>query len=91
MQVLTSFYLDKEQENTIIDLSKKIKITPFNILENEIIIEIDKNSFTQQDFQIIQQLPEIIKDSGGIGKYQLGNLILEIKTLNEHQDSLVQL
>lgn len=91
MQVLTSFYLEKEQKNTIINLSKKIKTTPFNILENEIIVEIDKNSFTQQDFQIIQQLPEIIKDSGGIGKYQLGNLILEIKTLNEHQDSLVQL
>lgn len=91
MQVLTSFYLGKEQENTIIDLSKKIKTTPFNTLENEIIVEIDRNSFNQQDFQIIQQLPEIIKDSGGIGKFQLGNLILKIKTIKEHQDSLIQL
>lgn len=91
MQVLTSFYLDKEQKNTIINLSKKIKTTPFNTLENEIIVEIDRNSFNQQDFQIIQQLPEIIKDSGGVGKFQLGNLILEIKTLKEHQDSLIQL
>jgi hypothetical protein len=91
MQVLTSFYLDKEQKNTIIDLSKKIKTTPFNVLKNEIIVEIDKNSFNQQDFQIIQQLPEIIKDSGDIGIYQLGNLTLKIKSLNEYQDSLIQL
>ena len=90
MQVLTSFYLDKEQENTIINLSKKIKTTPFDILENEIVIEIDKNSFTQQDFQIIQQLSEIIKDSGDVGKYQLGNLTLKIKILNEYQNSLIQ-
>jgi FkbM family methyltransferase len=91
MQVLTSFYLDKEKKNTIIDLSKKIKSTPFQTLENEIIVEIDKDTFTNQDFQIIQNLSEIIKDSGDIGKFQLGNLIIEIKQMNEYQNFLIKL
>jgi hypothetical protein len=32
MQVITTHYLDKEQKNTIINLSKKIKSTPFDTL-----------------------------------------------------------
>lgn len=91
MQVLTSFYLGKEQKNTTIDLSKKIKTTPFNTLENEIIVEIDRNSFNQQDFQIIQQLTKIIQDSGEIGKFTLGNLNLKITKMNEYQNLLIQL
>jgi GT2 family glycosyltransferase len=91
MQVLTSFYLDKEQPNTIINLSKKIKSTPFEILTNEIIVEIDRETFTNQDFQLIQHLSDIIKDNGDIGKFKLGNLTLEIKAMNEYQDSLIKL
>jgi GT2 family glycosyltransferase len=91
MQVLTSFYLDKEQPNTIIDLSKKIKSTPFEIITNEIIVEINRETFTNQDFQLIQQLPDIIKDNGSIGKFEIGNLTIEIKAMNEYQNSLIKL
>ncbi len=91
MQVITSHYIDKEQSNTIIDLSKKIITTPFQFLKNEIIIEIDQTKFTQQDFQIIQQLPEIIKDSGEIGKFQLGNIFIDIRQMNEYQNELIKI
>jgi glycosyltransferase involved in cell wall biosynthesis len=91
MQVLTSHYVDKEQKNTLFKLNKKIKSTPFESLNNEIIVTIDKETFTQQDFQIIQQLPEIIKDSGEVGKFQLGNLFIEIKQMNEYQNNLIKL
>jgi glycosyltransferase involved in cell wall biosynthesis len=91
MQVLTSFYLDKEQPNTIIDLSKKIKSTPFEIITNEIIVEINRETFTNQDFQFIQHLPDIIKDNGSIGKFEMGNLTIEIKAMNEYQNSLIKL
>jgi len=63
--------------------------TPFQSLENDIIIEIDRNTFTQQDFQTIQQLTEIIKDSGSIGKFELGNLKITINSLNEYQNDLI--
>ncbi|MDB9847625.1 glycosyltransferase [bacterium] len=91
MQVITSHYLDKEQQNTKIKLAEKIFTTPHNVLENEIIVKIDASKFTQQDFQIIQQLPQIIKDSGEIGKFELGNLKITINSLTEYQNDLISL
>ena len=91
MQVLTSHYVDKEQKNTLFKLDERIKSTPFESLNNEIIVTIDRETFTQQDFQIIQQLSEIIKDSGEVGKFQLGNLFIEIKQMNEYQNNLIKL
>jgi len=89
MQVITSHYLDKEQPNTIINLKEKIKTTPFDTLENEIIVEIDQNKFTQEDFGILQQLSDIIKDSGEIGKFKIGNLDITINQMNEYQNDLI--
>jgi hypothetical protein len=91
MQVITSYYVDKEQKNTLYKLEERIKSTPFESLNNEIIVTIDRSTFTQQDFQIIQQLSEIIKDSGEIGKFQLGNLFINIIQINEYQNNLIKL
>jgi hypothetical protein len=91
MQVLTSHYVDKEQKNTLFKLDERIKSTPFESLNNEIIVTIDRETFTQQDFQIIQNLSDIIKDSGEVGKFQLGNLFIEIKQMNEYQNNLIKL
>ena len=43
----------------------------------------------EHDFQIIQRLPEIIKDSGEKGKFELGNLFITIKEINEYQNVLI--
>lgn len=91
MQVLTSHYIDKEQKNTLFKLKDRVKSTPFENLGNEIIVEVDRNKFNQQDFQIIQQLPDIIKESGDIGKFQLGNLFITIREMNEYQNALIKL
>jgi len=56
---------------------------------DDIIVEIDANNFTQQDFQIITQLNSIIKDSGEVGEFQLGNLKITINSMNEYQNELV--
>lgn len=91
MQVITSHYLDKEQPNTIINLSNKIKTTPFDGLENEIVVEIDAASFHQQDFRTIQVLSQIIQESGEIGEFELGNLKVTIKEMNEYQNDLIHI
>lgn len=83
-------YITLEAPNTIIDLHQRIK--PYgNEKNNEILIRIEGNRFTQQDFQIIQQLPEIIKDSGEVGEFELGNLFIDIIQLNEYQTNLIKL
>lgn len=91
MQVLTSHYLDKEQPNTKIDLSKKIKTVPFGTLENEVIIGIDRATFNQADFEILQQVPQILQMNGSPGKFMLGTMTLEIKALTEYQNTLINL
>ena len=90
MQVLTSHYIDKEQKNTLFDLNSRIKSTPLETLNNDIVIEVDRNTFDNSDFQLLQQLPEIIKDSGEIGKFQLGNLFITINAMNEYQNQLIR-
>lgn len=57
----------------------------------DIIVKVDGNSFTQQDFQIIQKLNDIIKDSGEIGEFELGNLKIQINSLNEYQKDLIKI
>jgi hypothetical protein len=42
-----------------------------------------------QDFQIIQQLSQIIKQYGEPGWFQLGNMVVEIIQMNEYQNSLI--
>ena len=90
MQVLTIDYFEKEKNNTAYDLSNRIK--PYdNEKQNEILVRLDRASFNQEDYKIIQQLSEIIKDSGAIGSFQLGNLFIDIIQMNEYQNNLIKL
>ena len=45
--------------------------------------------FNQQDYLIIQQLPQIINDSGEIGTFELGNLNIEIFNLEKYEKNLI--
>jgi hypothetical protein len=56
---------------------------------NDVVVEIDGNNFNQQDFLYIQQLNDIIKENGEIGKFQLGNLQIAINNLEEYQNDLI--
>jgi hypothetical protein len=40
---------------------------------DDIIVEVDGSNFNQQDYNIIQQLNDIIKDTNQIGEYKIGN------------------
>ena len=89
MEVIKSHYIDQEQNNTEYILNYKIR--PYdNEKLNEILVRLDAASFNQDDFKIIQQLPEIIKDNGEIGSFQLGNLFIDIIQMNEYQNTLIK-
>ena len=45
--------------------------------------------FNQQDFQYLTQLPDIIKDSGTVGEFQIGNLKITIIALDTFEQNLI--
>jgi glycosyltransferase involved in cell wall biosynthesis len=59
--------------------------------KDNIVIEIDGNNFNQQDFQLIQQLNDIIQDSGEIGEFELGNLKITINNLKTYENDLIKI
>ena len=77
-----------ENEDTSFDLYERIK-SYNNEKNNDILIEMDGTTLTQEDFNIIQQLSEILKDSGGVGEFELGNLKITINSLTEYQNDLI--
>ena len=85
---LIDSYAKIEKENTNMDLYKRIKPIS-NEKNNEILVEIDANKFIEQDFNYIQQLPDIINDSGEKGEFELGNLKITILDLNTFEKELI--
>ena len=83
-------YILNEQPKTKFDLSKKIKGINEEKSE-EILVTIDGSNITQQDYQMLTQLSEIIKDNGEIGEFELGNLKVKINKMEEHQRKLLKL
>ena len=81
-------YITLEQSYTSIDL--KEKVLPYdNEKQNQILVEVDIKMFNQQDFQYLSQLPDIIKDSGAIGEFQIGNLKITIIALDTFEQNLI--
>lgn len=91
MQVLTDSYIETEQPNTLLDLTKRVFCIGYNdpAGENDIVVAIDGNTFTQTDFQYIQQLSEILQDSGQPGTFRLGNCQITIVSLIARESELI--
>ena len=82
-------YVEKEQPNTTIDLLERVK--PYDSeKQNEVLIQIDGDTFNEQDFGYIQQLSEIIQDSGETGFHgEIGNLVIDIIQMNTYEKDLI--
>jgi glycosyltransferase involved in cell wall biosynthesis len=91
MQVITSYYIDKEQPNTSYDLSKRIfnKVHNDPILENDIVVEFDRLKFTSADFTFLQKFPEVVKDNGDIGEFEFDIFKITINSMKEYQNDLI--
>ena len=91
MGVLFAAYYETEHKNTSYDLRKRVLNTKWNDPqgENDIVIEFDAKQLTQQSFNIIEQLAEIIKESGEVGEFELGIYKVTINSLIEYQKDLI--
>jgi glycosyltransferase involved in cell wall biosynthesis len=86
-------YVEKEQANTKFDLSKRVLNIKINdpISENDIVIEFDAKQLTNQNFQLIQQFPEIIRESGEVGEFELDIFKIKINSLETYEHTLIKL
>jgi hypothetical protein len=57
----------------------------------DIIVEVNGNTFTPQDYQYIQQLNDIVKENNELGEFELGNLKIQVNSLSEYQNNLIYL
>jgi len=84
-------YIMKESVRTSFDLKERIKDidSQYTMGAHNICVEIDGNRFYETDMQVIQQLSEIIQDSGDIGEFGLGNIKLIINDLSTFEKDLI--
>lgn len=57
----------------------------------DIIVEIDGDTFTQQDYTYIQQLNDIVKENNELGTFELGNIKITVNSLKEQQHKYIKL
>ena len=103
LDILETKYFESESDRWIVDMIKsyftKYKKVPtmdaikvaLSEIDNDIVVEFDLYKLTQNDWEILKILPEIIKDSGSIGSFQLGNLGIDIIQMNEYQKDLIKI
>jgi len=56
----------------------------------DIIVEVN-NNFTEDDYNYIQQLNDIIKETNDTGVFELGNLKITVNSLEEQQNKYIRL
>jgi len=91
MGVLFASYYEYEHKRTSYDLRKRVLTLGYQDPHeyDDIIVEIDGKQFNNQDFQVLQQLPEILQEQGHPGKFKLGNMTITVHRLEESQNSLI--
>jgi GT2 family glycosyltransferase len=57
--------------------------------EANIIIEVDTNTFTPQDFTFLTQLNDIVFENNEVGEFELGNVKINVKSLNSFEQELI--
>ena len=85
-------YIKEEQSNTAYDLSERVIKYQNDSKSTDIFITVDGEKFSNEDFQYIQQMSQIIEQSASEGEiYQLGNLTVKVTKKKEYQQNLINL
>jgi GT2 family glycosyltransferase len=77
-------YIKSFQETTKYDLNKRVLINEYNdpYNENDIVVYFNTNKLTQNSFNTLIQLSDIIKDNGSIGEFVLDIFKITINNIN---------
>jgi len=83
-------YISKEQPNTKFNLKERIR--PYgNEKQNYILINFDAMSLTNNSFTILQQLSDILKESGEVGEFKLDIFRVTVNNLETYEKELIKL
>ena len=89
-------YIQKESIRTSFKLKDRVK--DYNqysdaihngFMPHDIMLNIDGSQFYQSDMEILQQITEIIADSGSVGHFELGNIKMVINSLTTYEHELI--
>ena len=83
-------YCTKEQPNTLYPLLSKMYGIEEDVT-NDVLITVDAKILNKFDCENIYEISSILKDSGEVGEFELGNLKINITQLKEYQDELIHL
>ncbi len=86
-----SEYIKEEQPNTTYDLGERIKLYGHSKISelHDICVEFDCRDLTQENFQVITNLANILKDSGDIGEFELEVFKFYISSLDSYEKDLI--
>jgi hypothetical protein len=54
-----------------------------------VVIEIDVHTFTQQDYAFLTQLNDIVAENNEVGMFELGNVKVNVKSLESFEQDLI--
>lgn len=91
--LLRDQYCDQEQPNTKYCLKERVRTVGFNDTDkpNGIVVEFDAYELTNETFQLLTQLPQIIEQSGELGQFELDIFKINIKDLTQYQTNLINI
>ena len=82
-------YIKDEQKNTEFDLSDKIKHTHKNKQSNNIVVSFDAKQLNSNNFQVLVNLSEMLKDSGQLGHMEYDIFTFHIDSLETYEKDLI--
>lgn len=84
-------YIKLEQPNTLFDLSKRVKqYGADDVTKNhDIVVQFDAREFDNNAFQVINNMSEILKDSGEVGTMEYYIFRFFINSLDTHEKDLI--
>ena len=81
-------YVNKEQPDTQFDLTKRCRPSSEEP-KNNVVVEFDCSQLTPQNFQILVNLSDILKESGEVGEMELEIFKFNIKSLDSYERELI--
>ena len=82
-------YLVKEQSNTLYNLSERV-LNIHTEKTNDVIVRFDGSKLTNEGFQFLTQLSEILHDSGEIGNMEYNIFEIIINNLETYEGGLIK-